>query len=298
MARAKLSNRPSDGSDERPGTEEDQGEDRDQHPDRPGVPELGRGAGREPSPPARRHDRRRQILADVRPRGRELLVVGAELDAVAVVEDLVDVGRFRRVELAPFRARAEHEVVALLVERDAFASGEPREPRPDRGVVDPLRQQHRALPRRDPLRRDELDRRQLVHLVVGHESHSDRRVAVAGGRVRERAVGGIGGSTGEHLVAATPAGDHVHEAGAGEAERDHRQREDGAVIGAALGDIRDRRLVDGREPDDRAADGDAVTRFERADDGAVHVAVAHELASARLYQCPRRCTAGRRARSR
>ncbi len=34
------------------------------------------------------------------------------------------------------------------------------------------------------------------------------------------------------------------------------------------------------EPDDRAADGDALTRFERADDGAVHVAVAHELASA------------------
>ena len=34
-------------------------------------------------------------------------------------------GRFGRVELAPLRARAEHEVVALLVERDAFASGEP-----------------------------------------------------------------------------------------------------------------------------------------------------------------------------
>ena len=52
------------------------------------------------------------------------------------------------------------------------------------------------------------------------------------------------------------------------------------MIGAALGDVRDRRLVDGREPDDRATDGDAVTRFERADDGAVDVAVAYELASA------------------
>ena len=155
--------------------------------------------------------------------------------------------RLGRVELAPFRARAEHEVVALLVERDAFASGEPREPRPDRGVVDPLRQQHRALPRRDPLRRDELDRRQLVHLVVGHESHT-----AAAGPSSARlgfgsvAVGGVGGPAGEHLVAATPAGDHVHQAGAGEAERDHRQRQDGAVVGAALGDVRDRRLVDGR----------------------------------------------------
>ena len=35
-----------------------------------------------------------------------------------------------------------------------------------------------------------------------------------------------------------------------------------------------------RESDDRAADGDAFTRFERADDGAVHVAVGRELASA------------------
>ena len=52
------------------------------------------------------------------------------------------------------------------------------------------------------------------------------------------------------------------------------------MIGAALGDIRDRRLVDGRGADDRAADGDALTRPERADDGAVDVAVAFELATA------------------
>ncbi len=171
-----------------------------------------------------------------------------------------------------------NEVVITLGQRDRVLGHEPRDPRGDGAAVDLLGQQHRALPRLDSLRRHELDRRQLVHLVVRHHSNCQGRRPLC--RTGQRPVRRIGRPAGEDLVATGASGDEVHRAGSDRAENERHQRQQRTMIGSPRRDRWICRFLDWQPPGDRASDRDALTGFQRADHGAIDVALPFQRAPA------------------
>ena len=232
------------------------------------------------------------------PRLGERRRVLPELDRLIVVEEgvenLAGLGRCRFVA----RAAAQFDPGVLLADRQNVVGGMAGEPGADRIVREALRQQHVAEPRVDPCRWDELGGRQFIHAIVWDQPHSRQRRHLSLARWRgdgtrfvgsfrrrrrwrqRRPEGGIGGTAGEHLVAAAAPRPGVHAGGGRGPEHcvDGCQQPTAVRLRVGLGWERD---VDHREPpDDRPTDGDPVARLERGDDGAVHVTVTHQLAAA------------------
>ena len=139
--------------------------------------------------------------SDLAPRLAEVGVVRAELATLPCSR-----ASGRRASLSRDRAGrtsgrgADEIAIVVLCQRDRVLGDEAGDPRRDRGAIELLVQQHRALPRLDALRRHELDRGQFGHLAVGHHADVGRRCRIAGRRW-QRSVRGVGGATGEHLVA-------------------------------------------------------------------------------------------------
>ena len=81
-------------------------------------------------------------------------------------------------------------VVAVALDGQHVAGGQPGEPGADGLVVDALAQQHRALPGVDALGRHELDGGQVGQALVGDETHR------IGGAWRGAVGAGVGAGAG------------------------------------------------------------------------------------------------------
>ena len=128
-------------------------------------------------PPSGFTDETLLFLRDVAPRGGEVGVVRAELDQRLGGEQAGDMRLVDERELILLRAPRQAHILARTGDHERLLGDHAGEPGEHRLVVDDLAQQRHALPRIQPARRDELDRRHPRQLLVGDSTGraDDRR---------------------------------------------------------------------------------------------------------------------------